>query len=55
MAIIKEPLFIDFVVENRQLKLEEQKLISDYIASQKKEIALSKNQNKRDIKTVQKI
>jgi hypothetical protein len=36
MGIIKEPLDVDFVVENRSLTKEEEKQISEYILSQKK-------------------
>jgi hypothetical protein len=36
MGIIREPLNVDFVVENRQLTKEEEKQISSYINSQKK-------------------
>lgn len=35
MEIIKEPLNVDFVVENRPLTSEEEKQISDYIKSHK--------------------
>lgn len=41
MGIVKEPLNIDFVVENRPLTKEEEKQISEYILSQK---------NKREMK-----
>ena len=36
MGLIKEPLDVDFVVENRSLTKEEEKQISEYILSQKK-------------------
>lgn len=39
MGIIKEPLNVDFVVENRPLSKEEEKQISDYIIAQKKKVA----------------
>ena len=46
MGIVKEPLHVDFVVDNRQLTKEEEKQISEYIASQKK-----KKELKRTIKS----
>ncbi len=48
MKIVKEPLNIDFVVENRSLTKEEEKIISDFITSQKSKIEL-KNTLKRKI------
>jgi hypothetical protein len=36
MRTVKEQLEIDFVVVNRPLTKEEEKLISDYISAQKK-------------------
>lgn len=39
MGIGKEPLNIDFVVENRPLTKDEEKQISEYIATQKKKRA----------------
>jgi uncharacterized coiled-coil DUF342 family protein len=38
MKIVKEPLNVDFVVENRPLTKEEEKQISNYILSQKKKV-----------------
>jgi hypothetical protein len=55
MGIVKEPLNIDFVVENRPLTKEEEKQISEYIASQKKKRELKNNTNSRILKTRQKI
>jgi hypothetical protein len=55
MGIVKEPLNIDFVVENRPLTKEEEKQISEYIASQKKQRELKSNTNSRISKTRQKI
>lgn len=46
MGIVKEPLHIDFVVDNRPMSKEEEKQISDYIASQKK-----KREQKRNTKS----
>ena len=54
MGIVKEPLEIDFVVENRRLTKEEEKLISDYIASQKKKGESRTSTNSRISKTKQK-
>lgn len=48
MEIIKEPLDIDFVVENRPLTKEEVQQISDYISLQKKKKA-SKNNTKVNV------
>lgn len=48
MEIIKEPLDIDFVVENRLLTKEEVQQISDYISLQKKKKA-SKNNTKVNV------
>lgn len=55
MGIVKEPLNIDFVVENRPLTKEEEKQISEYIISQKKKRELKDNSNSRISKTKQKI
>jgi hypothetical protein len=52
MGIVKEPLNIDFVVENRHLTKEEEKQISEYIISQKKKRELK---NSSISKTRQKI
>lgn len=43
MGIIKEPLEIDFEVENRPLTKDEEKLISDYIKSQKEKMKLQQS------------
>ncbi len=45
MGIVKEPLSVDFVVENRPLTKEEEIQISNYILSQKKKTD-SKNKTK---------
>jgi len=50
MGIIKEPLEIDFEVENRPLTKDEEKLISDFIKAQKEKIKLQEN-NARKTKT----
>jgi hypothetical protein len=48
MGIVKEPLNVDFIVENRPLTKEEEKQISNYILSQKKKqkSVISKNKQK---------
>lgn len=40
MGIIKEPLYVDFEVENRPLTKEEELKISEFIKSQKSKIDL---------------
>lgn len=55
MGIVKEPLNVDFVVENRPLTKEEEKQISDYIISQKNKRELKKNVNRRTSKTKNKV
>ena len=55
MGIVKEPLNIDFVVENRPLTKEEEKQISEYISSQKNKRELKENTNRRVSKTKQKV
>ena len=55
MGIVKEPLNIDFVVENRPLTKEEEKQISEYINSQKNKRELKENTNRRVLKTKQKV
>ncbi|RAR72606.1 hypothetical protein [Flavobacterium aciduliphilum] len=55
MGLIKEPLNIDFVVENRPLTKEEEKQISEYIISQKKKRESKNNTNSRISKTKQKV
>lgn len=40
MGIIKEPLEIDFEVENRPLTKDEEKLISEYIKAEKEKMRL---------------
>lgn len=47
MGIVKEPLNIDFVVENRPLTKEEEKQISEYISSQKNKKELKENTKRR--------
>ena len=42
MGIIKEPLNIDFEVENRPLTKEEEKLISEFIKKEKEKIRMKK-------------
>lgn len=55
MGIVKEPLNIDFVVENRPLTKEEEKQISEYINSQKNKRGLKENANRRISKTKHKV
>ena len=55
MGIVKEPLNIDFVVENRPLTKEEEKQISEYIISQKKRKEFKNNSGTRVSKIGQKI
>jgi hypothetical protein len=50
MGIVKEPLNIDFVVENRPLTKEEEKQISEYINSQK-----NKREAKENIRKTSKV
>lgn len=45
MELVKEPLNVDFVLENRPLTKEEERKISEYIISQK---------NKNEIKEIKK-
>jgi|JI6StandDraft_1071083.scaffolds.fasta_scaffold60260_3 hypothetical protein len=51
MRIIKEPLNIDFVVENRPLTKEEERQISEYISFQKKKRESKNNTKTRVSKT----
>lgn len=53
MGIIKEPLEIDFEVENRPLTKEEEKLISNFIKTAKDKMRgnQAKSQSKRQVKT----
>jgi hypothetical protein len=53
MGIVKEPLNVDFVVENRPLTKDEEKQISEYISSQKIKKELKDKTIKRTIKTKQ--
>ncbi len=53
MGIVKEPLNVDFVVENRPLTKEEEKMISEYIASQKNKRELKTKTPKRNLKSKQ--
>lgn len=55
MRIVKEPLDIDFVVENRPLTKEEERQISEYISSQKKKRESKNNTNSRISKNKQKV
>ena len=55
MAIVKEPLNIDFVVENRPLTKVEEQQISEYIISQKKKKEVKTNTRPKITKTKQKI
>jgi hypothetical protein len=55
MAIIKEPLDVDFVVENRTLTKEEEKQISEYILSQKKKEEIRTISNPKVSKARQKV
>ena len=55
MGIVKEPLNIDFVVENRPLTKEEEKQISEYISAQKNKSELKENTNRRVSKTKPKV
>lgn len=55
MGIVKEPLNIDFVVENRPLTKEEENQISEYITAQKMKKQLKENSNARTSKTKQKV
>lgn len=53
IEIVKEPLNVDFVVENRPLTKEEEKMISEYIASQKNKRELKTKTLKRNLKSKQ--
>jgi hypothetical protein len=55
MAIVKEPLNIDFVIENRPLTKVEEKQISEYINSQKKKKEVKTSTSAKITKTKQKI
>lgn len=55
MGIVKEPLTIDFVEENRPLTKEEEKQISEYIISQKNKRELKKDANRRTSKIKDKV
>lgn len=54
MGIVKEPLNVNFVVENRPLTKEEEKMISEYITSQKNKKDLKSKQQKRISKSKEK-
>ena len=54
MGIVKEPLNVDFVVENRSLTKDEERQISEYILSQKKKIENKTVSKARTSKTKQK-
>ena len=51
MGIVKEPLHIDFVVDNRPLTKEEERQISEYIISQKNKKEIKGTTNRKIIKT----
>lgn len=55
MGIIKEPLNVDFVVENRSLTKEEEIKISEFIISQKRKNEIKEKTTRRATKTIQKI
>ncbi len=46
MGIVKEPLDIDFEVENRNLTKEEEKLISSFIKTEKEKMRLKESKSK---------
>lgn len=51
MGMIKEPLTVDFEVENRPLTKEEEKLISEYIKHRQQQKKLdSEKSNRKSIK-----
>ena len=55
MGIVKEPLNIDFVVENRPLTKEEERQISEYIISQKNKNGIKENTKLKTAKTKRKV
>ena len=55
MGIVKEPLNVDFVVENRPLTKEEEKQISEYINSQKNKREIKEKSIRKVVKTKQKV
>ena len=55
MGIAKEPLNVDFVVENRPLTKDEENQISEYIIAQKKKQGLKEKVIRTTSKTKQKI
>jgi len=55
MGIIKEPINVDFVVENRPLTKEEEMKISEFIISQKNKNEIKEKTKRRTTKTRQKI
>lgn len=54
MNIVKEPLNVDFIVENRRLTTEEEKHISEYIMIQKRKEDLKEKVTRSNSKTKQK-
>ena len=50
MGIIKEPLEIDFEVENRPLTKEEEKLISEFIKAEKEKMWLKQNKKTKTVR-----
>ncbi len=54
MGIVKEPLNIDFVVENRLLTTEEEKQISEYIISQKLKKEIKETTKRKQSQTKEK-
>ena len=54
MGIVKEPLNVDFVVENRPLTKDEENQISAYIIAQKKKQELKEKVIRTTSKTKQK-
>ena len=51
MGLIKEPLEIDFEVENRPLTKEEEKLISNFIKAEKEKMRLKQAKTQSKIRT----
>lgn len=52
MGIIKEPLEIDFEVENRDLTKEEEKLISNFIKAEKEKMLLKQTKAKSKTRSI---
>ncbi len=53
MGIVKQPLHIDFVVENRPLTTEEEKKIKEYIILQKSKKQVKKKNIRKSLQTNQ--